>query len=137
MNCYQCNSEAVLNSANHKEFYYCRTCKSEVFSDPLDDPRIMAELEAFQNEGNKEPISDKELQELLNLTRDGSNPPYDYDDFAHPLDFHDLSEFDQIQSRIKLSSMSALLHGVNSQYNEYEEDIAIWEAWKALAGDVS
>jgi len=30
MKCPQCNNEAVENTANHKTFFYCRTCKTEV-----------------------------------------------------------------------------------------------------------
>lgn len=30
MRCKQCNGEAVINQANWKQFYYCRTCKIEV-----------------------------------------------------------------------------------------------------------
>ncbi len=30
MNCQKCNTEAIKNHANNKEFYYCKTCKVEV-----------------------------------------------------------------------------------------------------------
>lgn len=30
MKCPQCQEEAIQNTANHKVFFYCRTCKSEV-----------------------------------------------------------------------------------------------------------
>jgi hypothetical protein len=40
MICKKCNNTGVLNSANNKEFYYCRVCKEEIFLDESEEKQL-------------------------------------------------------------------------------------------------
>lgn len=78
MMCSKCNKVGILNSANGKDFYYCRTCKTEIL------------LEEVKKDTQSEMIDIDEIIKLLDADKvDGdvaayfnfpSNDPNDYDD---------------------------------------------------------
>lgn len=43
MKCYRCGSVGIYNEANHKPFYYCKTCKDEIYVDRNLDPNYKLE----------------------------------------------------------------------------------------------
>jgi hypothetical protein len=56
MTCFKCNGEGVLNTVLNKDFWYCRTCKEEIF---------LSSVEYTDSEINTmSDISDKDEEEL-------------------------------------------------------------------------
>ena len=51
MICTKCSNEGILNTANGKEFYYCRSCKEEITLQP---PPIIDVFQGIPEEDRKE-----------------------------------------------------------------------------------
>lgn len=42
MVCNKCKNDGILNQANGKKFYYCRTCKDEIYPEEVKAPSAIA-----------------------------------------------------------------------------------------------
>jgi len=69
MVCQKCKNSGVLNTANHKDFWYCRTCKEEILLESKQDEQVdWTEVNRLFEEWNHDPSVPITLDDLDSST---------------------------------------------------------------------
>lgn len=119
MICTKCNNPGVLNTVNHQDFYYCRTCKEEILLEEVNG-NITAPME--------------DITQPIYLDTPESNP-FGYIDWGSVDCFQDhmtQAEIDSwfkacIKARKEAESiiLTDLMYGIDEGYREYLDHVKL------------